>query len=58
MELGISLGDLQRDPETDHDHSAGQYANKEASWAHAGWPRAKSAIMAAKEVFAASSRRI
>jgi hypothetical protein len=27
--------------------------NKEASGAHAGWPRAKSAIMVAKEVFAA-----
>jgi hypothetical protein len=28
MELGISLGDLQPDPETDHDHSAGQYAEQ------------------------------
>src|SRR5829696_1521833 len=28
MELGISLGNLQRDPETDHDHSAGQYAEQ------------------------------
>jgi hypothetical protein len=53
MELGISLGDLQRDPETDHDHSAGQYAEQGGLGAHAGWPRAKSAIMVAKEVFAA-----